>query len=96
MTHPATRVVVEVGDLNDVVLGVACRSSRSHAIFTITIHRTVVEVMNELGEDFRCVGVQLPSSGPPREGVLTALCLLQHRALCADSISEPASVGQLL
>eukprot|EP00798_Chlamydomonas_sp_ICE-L_P012134 gene12134-15246_t len=29
------------------------RSSRSHALFTITVHRTIVEVMDELGEDFR-------------------------------------------
>eukprot|EP00798_Chlamydomonas_sp_ICE-L_P003907 gene3907-13977_t len=27
-------------------------SSRSHAIFTITVHRTIVEVLEELGEDF--------------------------------------------
>ena len=29
------------------------RSSRSHAIFTITVHRTMVEVMNEVGEDIK-------------------------------------------
>lgn len=29
------------------------RSSRSHAIFTITIHRTIVEVLNELDEGFK-------------------------------------------
>lgn len=29
------------------------RSSRSHAIFTITVHRTIVEVSNEVGEDFK-------------------------------------------
>ncbi|GFR41808.1 hypothetical protein Agub_g2578 [Astrephomene gubernaculifera] len=29
------------------------RSSRSHAIFTITIQRTVVEVLNELGSDLK-------------------------------------------
>ena len=30
-----------------------CRSSRSHAIFTITVHRTMVEVLNEVGDDMK-------------------------------------------
>ena len=29
------------------------RSSRSHAILTITVHRTMVEVLNEVGEDMK-------------------------------------------
>ena len=29
------------------------RSSRSHAIFTITVHRTMVDVLNEVGDDMR-------------------------------------------
>lgn len=29
------------------------RSSRSHAIFTVAIHRTMVEVMGELGSDLK-------------------------------------------
>lgn len=41
--------------MSDVVwlVSISCSSSRSHAIFTITITRTVVEVLNELSLEFK-------------------------------------------
>lgn len=39
--------------VNCVLAPFCCRSSRSHAIFTITVNRTMVDVLNEVGEDMR-------------------------------------------
>lgn len=40
-----------------------CRSSRSHAIFTITVQRTIVEVLNELGSDLKAKVGRGPGRG---------------------------------
>lgn len=51
--------------LSDLMLlaSTSCSSSRSHAIFTITITRTVVEVLNELSLEFKAkVGLGVAES----------------------------------